>query len=350
MKTDKEKEKINIHRYMIYSLLFILISILTFFYLYNIFEKPAGFLVFTTFPPEIVLYLLLLLIIYFLLDGLRLYFVLKTLNIGLDFRHIFRLVFINIFISNITPFASGGGVAQVYYLHREGVPLGNATAATTIRTALGAAFIFISTPIIFLFNENLFSAFSGAPIFLYLLLFAVLYITFFYITIFKNKLIKKLVYSLLHFFYRRNLINRTKYRTWLKYLFQHIELFGENLVLFVKGNTHYAIATVIFTFLFLIAEFSFSILLLTGIGYEVDFVQIILMQIIVLFFMYFAPTPGATGVAEGGYSLLFSRFVYNKDLFPLIFSWRLFTKYIGIVIGMIVFYSMFVKGETENEG
>ena len=41
--------------------------------------------------------------------------------------------------------------------------------------------------------------------------------------------------------------------------------------------------------------------------------------------MYFAPTPGSSGVAEGAFILLFSSDVGKGDLVSLTFVWRLFT-------------------------
>ncbi|MEJ2655805.1 MAG: hypothetical protein P8012_01225, partial [Desulfobacterales bacterium] len=63
--------------------------------------------------------------------------------------------------------------------------------------------------------------------------------------------------------------------------------------------------------------------------------------VVVTFFMYFAPTPGATGVAEGGYGLLFIQLVQKQDITFLTLSWRFLTIYIGVVIGMIVIYREF---------
>ncbi len=343
------ENQINLHKYIIYLLVFIIVSCLTFIFIYKISGQPAGLFIFTTFPVKFIISLLILLFLYFLCDALRLYFVLKTLHILIDLKEIFKLVFINIFISNITPFASGGGFAQVYFLNKRGVPLGNATAATTLRTVLAAVIIFISTPLILLSNKYIFLDFSHAPVFLYLLILTVLYVTFFYIAIFRNRFIKKLIYIFLHFIYCKNIIKYDKYKKWLKYLFKHIQLFGENLALFVKGNIWHIILSILFTGLFLLAEFTFSIILLTGMGYEINYLTVIFMQVIVVFFMYFAPTPGATGVAEGGYSLLFSRFVEKNDLLPLIFSWRFFTKYIGIGLGIIIFFTMLIKGDNNYE-
>jgi uncharacterized protein (TIRG00374 family) len=88
-----------------------------------------------------------LLLVYFTADGLRLYFTLRALGHRVPLPVITRLVFINLFFSNVTPMATGGGFAQIWYLQNHGVPLGRATAATTIRTVLAVIFIFSLTPV-----------------------------------------------------------------------------------------------------------------------------------------------------------------------------------------------------------
>ncbi len=346
--TQGKMEKLNSKRYIIYLIIFIAISILTLFYIYRFFGQPTSFMVLGTFPANLLIGLAGLLLIYFLLDGLRLYFILRSLAIDVSFGHIFKIVFINLFISNITPFASGGGVAQVYFLTQKGIALGDATAATTLRTVLASLFVFVSAPIVLLTNQSIFDSFSNAPVFIYLLVFLVLYLVIFYIAIFKNRFIKKTVFVSIRFLKRKKLLSNQRYHSFLKYLFKHIEMFGEKLALFLKGKTSYVILSFLFTACFLLAEFTFAILLLEGMGYQIDYFSVILMQVVVIFFMYFAPTPGATGVAEGGFSLLFSRIVSEGDIFPLIFSWRLFTKYIGIAIGIIVFYVMLLKGDKKD--
>ncbi len=87
------------------------------------------------------------LVAYFLSDGMRLHFVLRTLDAQVSFRQVMPLVFVNIFFSNITPMATGGGFAQIFYLQRHGVTVGLAAAATTIRTILAMLAIFIAAPL-----------------------------------------------------------------------------------------------------------------------------------------------------------------------------------------------------------
>ncbi|WP_319633349.1 lysylphosphatidylglycerol synthase domain-containing protein [Sinanaerobacter chloroacetimidivorans] len=65
--------------------------------------------------------------------------------------------------------------------------------------------------------------------------------------------------------------------------------------------------------------------------------------------MYFAPTPGASGVAEAAFTFLFSGYVNHSDIVSLTFTWRLFTIYIGVIIGMIIFYGKLFRNHDKIE-
>jgi len=90
---------------------------------------------------DTLLYLLICLLFYFFFDCARFYYILKSLNITIPIKLILKITFLNIFASNITPSASGGGFIQIYYLNKYGVSIGDATAATTIRTAITIVFL-----------------------------------------------------------------------------------------------------------------------------------------------------------------------------------------------------------------
>ncbi|MGM0369741.1 MAG: lysylphosphatidylglycerol synthase transmembrane domain-containing protein [Bacillota bacterium] len=339
----------NIVGYLIYFLVFVVLSCLSLYFIYKIFGANSNFAIFQSYSLSIFISLFSLLIFYFSFDGLRLYYVLKTLNTEIDFKHIAKLVFINLFISNVTPFATGGGFVQIYFLNKRGVSLGNATAATTIRTVLATIFFFIATPIIIVTEPSLSQVLPKQTVLFYVSLFSTLYVLFFYIVIFRNRLLKKIVYNILRFIKNKKIISKNKFRELCQNLFEEIDIFSDNLNYFLKGEKKYIIATIISTLLFLLAEFSFSVILIIGLGYEVSMLSIILLQVVVVFSMYFAPTPGATGVAEGSFSLLFARFVDSSEIVPLIFAWRFLTKYIGIIIGMILFFIGFIRGGGVNE-
>ncbi|HDY75952.1 MAG TPA: hypothetical protein ENH49_05460 [Candidatus Marinimicrobia bacterium] len=75
-----------------------------------------------------------------------------------------------------------------------------------------------------------------------------------------------------------------------------------------------------------------------ALGYRASVWTVLAFQVVVTFFMYFAPTPGAAGIAEGGYGLLFAQLVQKSDITLITISWRLLTVYIGVLIGIFIIY------------
>lgn len=54
------------------------------------------------------------------------------------------------------------------------------------------------------------------------------------------------------------------------------------------------------------------------------------------FVMYFTPTPGASGVAEGVFGKLFAGLVTPGHLVVVTLAWRFLTIYLGMVVGIVV--------------
>ena len=89
------------------------------------------------------------------------------------------------------------------------------------------------------------------------------------------------------------------------------------------------------------------------IGIEAHFVDILLLQTLITFLLYFAPTPGASGIAELLAALIMASYV-PKPLTPLYtLVWRLILSYYTIAFGFFVFSSWVrhgLKGIGEGGG
>jgi uncharacterized protein (TIRG00374 family) len=76
---------------------------------------------------------------------------------------------------------------------------------------------------------------------------------------------------------------------------------------------------------------------LRAVGIHANFVDILLVQTLITFLLYFAPTPGASGVAEVLSTVVMSVYVAKgtAPLYTLI--WRLILSYYTIAFGFVVF-------------
>ncbi|MGB4408189.1 MAG: lysylphosphatidylglycerol synthase transmembrane domain-containing protein [Sphaerochaeta sp.] len=329
--------------YLGLTILFFALSYLTLVFMHTYFAGGK-----LKFPPSILTaknltILGTLLVLYFLSDGLRLYCVIRALGSRISFFYILKLVFVNIFISNVTPMATGGGFIQVYFMTCKGISLGHATAATSLRTMLSALILFALAPIIIWIDPSQFSMFSTHHLLYLITIVSVGYLAIFWIILFKIQLVKQWLFWLLLLLKKLRILSQKKFRKAFVKLSTELRTFNKGFKTYFQKNTGWAVLSVGCTALFLLLLFSFSIVLVGAMGYHASPWTMLAFQVVVTFFMYFAPTPGATGVAEGGYGLLFAQLVQKQDIAPLVLSWRFMTIYIGVIIGMIITFAEFSR-------
>jgi uncharacterized protein (TIRG00374 family) len=317
---------------------FFVVSLLTIYLLHSYFLESRFLLDSRLLSPGVITRLILLLILYYLTDGMRLYLVVKAMGHHLSFRFVMKLVFVNIFFSNATPMATGGGFVQIYFLSRNGISIGEALAATSIRTMIASLGMLILAPVFFFLEPNLFDPFHNGSVYFYFTLIAGLYLTVVFIALFKVRIFKVLLYCLMRFLHRRGLLSRRRFRTAFLRLSGELSCFYNGFRHFIKGPVHYVLGAFLNTCLFLVVLFSFSVVLIRGLQYDLPAMTILAIQSVVTFFMYFTPTPGAVGFAESAYMLLFSKFISEHDITLLTISWRFWTIYIGVLIGILIAY------------
>ncbi|MEX2474463.1 YbhN family protein [Marinobacter sp.] len=334
-------------RLALFSLIFIA---LTGVGLYAVYDRFAGrSLSFDArlVAPETLAAILALLLVYFTADGLRLHFTLRALGHRLSLKAIFRLVFINLFFSNVTPMATGGGFAQIWYLHHHGVPVGRATAATTIRTVLAVLFIFSLTPI-FLLTLDAFNGHSIAgEVGIALAIFIALYLGFFAVLLFRTRWLIGPLSKVLAALRRAHFIGDARHQRWQFKARREMLRFSHSFSDYLRGRPLFIALSVLFTVVFLLSLFSFPALLMASLGYEVDYLASLGLLVVTTFVMYFSPTPGTSGISEGVFGSFFRDILSGNHLILVIISWRLLTIYLGMLIGLVVLQAEVLRQRRE---
>ena len=83
---------------------------------------------------------------------------------------------------------------------------------------------------------------------------------------------------------------------------------------------------------------------LRALGLHANFVDILLIQTLVMFLLYFAPTPGASGIGEVLSAAVMTAYV-PRELTPIyILIWRLILTYFTLGVGFLVFSSWVRRG------
>ncbi|GHD50652.1 hypothetical protein SAMN05216429_10862 [Marinobacter persicus] len=345
---DTYRKQASTGRLIVFGVLFLLLTGAGFWAVYDRFADRSFELDTQLLSPGVLMSVLALLAVYYVSDGLRLHFTLRALGHRLPLPKVFKLVFINLFFSNITPMATGGGFAQIWYLTRNGVPVARATAATTIRTVLAVIFIFSLTPIFLLTLRALDGELWSSSIASALAVFVTLYLGFFLTLLFKTRWLIAPLSGLVAGIRRFHLINACRHDLWQFKLRREMLRFSESFTDYLKGERRFVMLSVFFTALFLLSLFSFPALLIHGLGYEVNYLVTLGLLVVTTFIMYFSPTPGASGISEGVFGSFFRDILTGNHLVLVTIAWRFITIYLGMLAGLLVMQRELIKSHQDS--
>ena len=271
------------------------------------------------------------------LDGSRLMHLVHISKENITLSQAVQAVFGNYFLALLTPGATGGAVAQLMFLRKAGVPTGKATVLVFVRTVVSIIFLILCLPLIFWHDAHILPGISNDR--LGVLSFTVL-----------------LVLLLFFLAVRENLLNHLAVRIARKLalprrrLFVNIYRDTQNAIRLLGSSPKAMLLVFIESGLSLIAIYAVVPCLLLGLGvYHVDWYTVMGRMIFLNMLLYFTPTPGGSGVAEGGFVFLFSEIVPAGTVGIIAVCWRLIAEYIPFLIGLYYTVKVFGAAFLEKE-
>ena len=257
----------------------------------------------------------------------------------------------------LTPLQSGAAPMMIYTMRRFGIPVPVALTSTLMTFIATILFFGIAGPLAIFFGggRSLITKDAVLGLSLYdlylgtLSVFMVLGVVLIAVIIFPKHM-SALVHKLADWAGRRS----TRVAARLEGLRTGIDQAHESVVAFNTPRGWLALLWAT-----LLSAPSHANKLLAGyvamrtLGIHANFVDILLLQTLITFLLYFAPTPGASGIAEVLSALIMASYV-PKELTPLyILIWRLILSYFTIGFGFFVFTTWVRKGlkgiSTEGE-
>ena len=88
---------------------------------------------------------------------------------------------------------------------------------------------------------------------------------------------------------------------------------------------------------------------LRAVGIEAHFVDILLLQTMITFLLYFAPTPGGSGLAELISAAVMSIYVPRALTPSYILLWRVIVSYLTVAVGSFVFWRLLKSAEVRDD-
>ena len=263
-------------------------------------------------------------------DGSRLMHMVRISNENISLYQAVQVVFGNYFLALLTPGATGGAVAQLMFLRHAGVPTGKATVLVIVRTLLSIFFLVLCMPFIFWHDAGIVPGVSnrmlmGVTITAFVTIIAMVvgarrgYLDYF--VIWSTRRMKNERRRKVFAFYRD-----TKCAIALL-----LQAPWKMLMVFMESGLN------------LLCIYAIVPCLMLGLGVtDADWYTVMGRMIVLNMLLYFTPTPGGSGVAEGGFVFLFGELVPAGTVGIIAVCWRLIAEYIPFLIGL--YYTLTVFG------
>lgn len=249
----------------------------------------------------------------------------------------FRANLANIFLAAATPFQTGGGPAQLYVLHRHGVPYARGVAvsilnfvATLLLLALIGTVIWATLPRGLFGNGPLALILDVSRIAFYAVL------ALFLLFLLSPAGFGRTADGLLQRIGRRSMRQRGRIERWRLRILAFTRDYAAHMAEYRREERAALIWNVILTIVLYFNKCLVAWAVIRAMGLDADFWLVVRLQLLIIFFLYFAPTPGASLVAEVGiYSVMIAA-LPREALFAFTILWRFFTTYFGVLLGSLV--------------
>ncbi|HOO64006.1 MAG TPA: flippase-like domain-containing protein [Synergistaceae bacterium] len=282
-------------------------------------------------------------------DAARFILIARAAEEKLSFRLGILLTWLNYFGCAITPMQGGGGPFQVFILYKNRISIGKGVAITLTRTLLTLFLLGFVVPIsIFTYPELLQGRLFLKGIFFWVAFFVTFSWVVISLSIFRPKLIKRFAGAVVIILNRIGFLKRRYIICAVRRVYGEIDEYNKIFRLFFSTGKIYFMWAIFFSCLHLLCFFSVLPCLIWGLGLPVHFGECVVIQAMFMFLLYFVPTPGASGVAEGGGAALFKLLVPWNLAGVMAISWRFFTEYLAIFMGGIVAVKLLGWGGAEK--
>jgi uncharacterized protein (TIRG00374 family) len=279
--------------------------------------------------------------------GARIYVFASRLQPDVSYFGCVRAALANIFLGGVTPSQTGGGPGQIYVLYKEGMPVFDAMVVSFLGGFLCTA-LFLPTcgiAVTFLFDPvhvdiRLQYFVKGTSIALgAIVLLAV-------IGLINPRVLQRGARRLVGCV--PALERRLERRGAVDILVDLIERYHHMMKYFLARGKLTFVAGFVLTSIIFFIKFMIAWVVLRGLGIAAEFWEVIYSQIVLLLIFYFAPSPGASGVAEVSAAEVMKGIIPAGYGGAFVVLWRMFTLFISVAVGALVTVKVLYSKRTDS--
>jgi uncharacterized protein (TIRG00374 family) len=269
------------------------------------------------------------------LGGFRNHIFIRKISPGTGYMLSFRANAANMFMGAVTPSQGLGGPAQIAVLKLGGIPLGAAVSVSVLNFIGTLLFFGAGVAVILVFLQGWIVSgtirsilWACAGLFLAALLVLGM-------AIFKPSVMKKLFRLLLAVLKLVPWIDHRRIAGYEELFRKKVNEYHRWCLEFLFKRPGVVLLSVLFTGILYLNKFTISWLIARGLGLDVSFAAMLSALYLLTFISYFAPSPGAGGIAEVATGILLSPVVPGGFLPLFTLLNRMFILFIPAGVGFL---------------
>lgn len=282
-------------------------------------------------------------------ESLIISYLMRSLTYHVNFIKCIKYSIIGFFVSSITPAASGGQPAQMYYMKMDGISVAVSTLVLMIITAAYKFVLIFFAIIMFIFDWDF--ALTNTKLIEYVVIYGIisniLVIFLLLFVVFRQSFAKREIYNIITFLGKAGIIKNhykitkkaiksiEKYDTGAKYFKEHKVVLLNVFIL-----------TIVQRFcLFLVTYFVYKSFGLNGISA----LEIVILQTLIAIAVENLPLPGGIGASESIFVIFFKKIFGETLVIPGMVLSRGISFYSFIILGLIVMGGLQFKFKKRNQ-
>ncbi|MFP4384480.1 MAG: YbhN family protein [Spirochaetia bacterium] len=281
-------------------------------------------------------------------DALSISLFIRGAEERLSIKTAYRTAVTRIFFNILTPFGFGGQPFMIYLLSKEGVSPGKGSTIAVTRLMILSAYTQIGAIIAFFFYNGRLSEIPALRgMFLAAGTLGAVIIGLIFASLLYPHLMIRLIKLIGRFLHRLKIVKdlarfkRKAVHEGAVARRSFKRFFSRNLRVFVLG--------MLSTFILYAAQLLTLMVILRGLNITVEFWTGISLSAILLFAMLFLPTPGAAGLGEGAFILIFAGTIPKYLIGIALITWRVFFHYLTAVVGALSVSRLFSQNNVPGE-
>ena len=284
-----------------------------------------------------------------MLGSWRNHIFIRKLNPKLSHWISFKANVANMFMGAVTPFHSGAGPAQLYVYNRYGVKLLDGFIVSLIN--MGATLLFMPLAGIFavLYMDNQLESGLVPTLLKYGFSVFFIFLLVFLLAFWKPLWAGKALQKLCSFIAKLLPAKKLKLENWGNSAYDNIVKYQQICSKLLKEHPSLFPLSLLITTMLYLNKYVMQYVILMGLGVHTDLLQVISIQILIQFMIYFAPSPGGSGFAEAGIAVLFAKIVPASVISVFTLLQRSFLLFFPAVIGAWVVISLLKKQANSDQ-